>query len=126
MVDTFVSSVVDEANLAGGLDGLKYGYLDCYATENILEGRSFPSQKIAKNNLTNKLSQLRNELFFPVLWERHFMFIWFSKKTGEFVSFDSTKGNRVQQLKKCTDLHLRKYLNSIEPVVTMKVQKKYM
>ena len=68
--DTFVSSVVDEANLACGLDGLKYGCLDCSATENILEGRSFPSQKIAKNKLTNKLSRLKNELFFSSSLEK--------------------------------------------------------
>ena len=125
VVDAFVSSVVDEANQACDLDSLKYGCLDCGTMENILNGR-FPSQRVAEKNLTNKISQLRNELLFPVLWEKHFMLIWLSKTTGEFILCDSIKGNCQQNLKKCIDLHLRRYLNSIEPVVTMKVQKKCM
>ena len=125
MVDAFVSSVVDEENQACGLGSLKYGCLDCGTMENIFNGR-FPLQKVAEKNLANKISQLRNELLFPAQWKKHFMLIWFSKTAGEFILFDSIKGNCYHNLKKCIDLHLRKYLNSIEPVVTKKVQKKCM
>ena len=117
VVNAYSFAAVRLRNTALGFE--KFGFLDCNTTTKILSG-NYKSGRVTKSLVKGSSRMLRNDLLFPVIYQAHFMLIWFSKKDSHFIIFDFLS-QKHSFLLNGINQHLYFFLNSVEPIARVKV-----
>ena len=113
-VDAFVSNAVRENNEEIGF--VKFGFLCCDNTWLLLNNRITNFNEAILFGLvtgTTEKSTLRENLLFPLLWQNHFVLIWFNRESKQIKLLNSLKQDDNFLLSKIKST-LIKFLSNID------------